>query len=217
MTGLVAGRDVEALLAAAPPTRRRGARPARRGGRRAAAAPQLAGRVYAGDDGIAELIAAAAGERRADRQPSSSCSTASSEPPACAPAWRPSRPARRWPWPTRRAWSRADPSCWPRRAPPARASSPSTASTAPSSSVSRAVAGERGGWASRAARQLADTPAAAAATAAGRPGDDPLLRAEEILLTGSGGPFRGRSRAELAASDRGRRRSSTRTGSWAPR
>ncbi len=46
---------------------------------------------------------------------------------------------------------------------------------------------------------LADTPAAAAAAAAGRPGDDPLLRAEEILLTGSGGPFRGRTRDELAA------------------
>ena len=46
---------------------------------------------------------------------------------------------------------------------------------------------------------LAATPAAAAVTAAGRPADDPLLSAEEILLTGSGGPFRGRSRDELAA------------------
>jgi len=53
----------------------------------------------------------------------------------------------------------------------------------------------RMGVAGRAA--LADTPAARAA--AGRPGDDPLLRAEEILLTGSGGPFRGRGRDELAA------------------
>ena len=32
----------------------------------------------------------------------------------------------------------------------------------------------------------------------GRPPDDPLLHAEEILLTGSGGPFRGRTAAELA-------------------
>jgi 1-deoxy-D-xylulose-5-phosphate reductoisomerase len=46
---------------------------------------------------------------------------------------------------------------------------------------------------------LAGTPAAAAAAAAGRPGDDPLLRAEEILLTGSGGPFRGRTAEQLAA------------------
>ena len=37
-----------------------------------------------------------------------------------------------------------------------------------------------------------------------RPADDPLLAAEEILLTGSGGPFRGRSRDELAAVTRGR-------------
>ena len=47
--------------------------------------------------------------------------------------------------------------------------------------------------------RLAHTPAAAAAAAAGRPDDDPLLGAEEILLTGSGGPFRGRTKAELAA------------------
>jgi 1-deoxy-D-xylulose-5-phosphate reductoisomerase len=47
--------------------------------------------------------------------------------------------------------------------------------------------------------QMAHTPAAAAAAAAGRPDDDPLLRAEEILLTGSGGPFRGRTSDELAA------------------
>ena len=47
--------------------------------------------------------------------------------------------------------------------------------------------------------RLAHTPAAAAAVAAGRPDDDPLLGAEEILLTGSGGPFRGRTKAELAA------------------
>ena len=45
---------------------------------------------------------------------------------------------------------------------------------------------------------LAGTPVAAAAAAAGRPGDDPLLAAEEILLTGSGGPFRGRTRGQLA-------------------
>jgi 1-deoxy-D-xylulose-5-phosphate reductoisomerase len=45
---------------------------------------------------------------------------------------------------------------------------------------------------------LAGTPAADAAAAAARLGDDPLLSAEEILLTGSGGPFRGRSRDELA-------------------
>jgi 1-deoxy-D-xylulose-5-phosphate reductoisomerase len=50
------------------------------------------------------------------------------------------------------------------------------------------------GVAGRAA--LAGTPAARAT--AGRSGDDPLLRAEEILLTGSGGPFRGRARDELA-------------------
>ena len=47
--------------------------------------------------------------------------------------------------------------------------------------------------------RLAHTPAAAAAAAAGRPDDDPLLGAEEILLTGSGGPFCGRTKAELAA------------------
>jgi len=46
---------------------------------------------------------------------------------------------------------------------------------------------------------LGDTPAAAVAAAAQRPGDDPLLHAEEILLTGSGGPFRGRTAGELAA------------------
>ncbi|MGD0997409.1 MAG: 1-deoxy-D-xylulose-5-phosphate reductoisomerase [Thermoleophilia bacterium] len=46
--------------------------------------------------------------------------------------------------------------------------------------------------------RMARTPAAAAAAAGGRPGDDPLLRAEEILLTGSGGPFRGRTGDELA-------------------
>ncbi len=53
----------------------------------------------------------------------------------------------------------------------------------------------RMGVAGRAA--VAGTPAGRAT--AGRPGDDPLLRAEEILLTGSGGPFRGRRRDELAA------------------
>ncbi len=51
----------------------------------------------------------------------------------------------------------------------------------------------RMGVAGRAA--LASMPAARAA--AGRPGDDPLLHAEEILLTGSGGPFRGRGPDEL--------------------
>jgi 1-deoxy-D-xylulose-5-phosphate reductoisomerase len=43
---------------------------------------------------------------------------------------------------------------------------------------------------------LSATPAGRAS--AGRPGDSPLLHAEEILLTGSGGPFRGRGRDELA-------------------
>ena len=47
--------------------------------------------------------------------------------------------------------------------------------------------------------RLSRTPAAVAAAAARRPDDDPLLAAEEILLTGSGGPFRGRTRADLAA------------------
>jgi 1-deoxy-D-xylulose-5-phosphate reductoisomerase len=53
---------------------------------------------------------------------------------------------------------------------------------------------------------VADTPAGVAcagarASADGRPApiaDDPLLAAEEILLTGSGGPFRGRTREQLA-------------------
>ena len=45
---------------------------------------------------------------------------------------------------------------------------------------------------------LAGTPAARATAAAERPAHDPLLHAEEILLTGSGGPFRGRTAAELA-------------------
>ena len=48
------------------------------------------------------------------------------------------------------------------------------------------------------AAALAGTPAANAAAAADRPAHDPLLHAEEILLTGSGGPFRGRTAAELA-------------------
>jgi 1-deoxy-D-xylulose-5-phosphate reductoisomerase len=50
--------------------------------------------------------------------------------------------------------------------------------------------------------RLADTPAGiacgAAAALAGSD-DDPLLAAEEILLTGSGGPFRGHTREQLAA------------------
>ncbi len=53
--------------------------------------------------------------------------------------------------------------------------------------------------------RVADTPAGAACAAArarghSRPAgavDDPLLAAEEILLTGSGGPFRGHSREQL--------------------
>ena len=54
---------------------------------------------------------------------------------------------------------------------------------------------ERGGWVSPAAprwqvcRPRAPRP--------GDPADDPLLHAEEILLTGSGGPFRGRGPDEL--------------------
>ena len=51
--------------------------------------------------------------------------------------------------------------------------------------------------------RLADTPAgiacAAAAAASAGSDDDPLLAAEEILLTGSGGPFRGHTREQLAA------------------
>jgi len=51
--------------------------------------------------------------------------------------------------------------------------------------------------------RLADTPAgiacAAAGAAAAGSDDDPLLAAEEILLTGSGGPFRGHTREQLAA------------------
>jgi 1-deoxy-D-xylulose-5-phosphate reductoisomerase len=56
------------------------------------------------------------------------------------------------------------------------------------------VGAGRMGVAGRAA--LSATPAGRAS--AERPGDSPLLRAEEILLTGSGGPFRGRGRDELA-------------------
>ncbi len=51
--------------------------------------------------------------------------------------------------------------------------------------------------------RLADTPAGIACAAAGAAPagceDDPLLAAEEILLTGSGGPFRGHTREQLAA------------------
>ena len=197
VVGLVAGSDVEGLLAAAAAS---GAAELGLADSRAAAAAaaRTAGRVHAGDGGIAELIAAAAGH--AAREGAElivlngivgaaglRASLAALEAGATLALANKESMVAGGPFVLAAARARG-------------------VRIIPVDSEHSAIfqcleGGRRGagrmGVEGRAA--LAGTPAGGAAAAAGRPADDPLLAAEEILLTGSGGPFRGRSRAELAA------------------
>ena len=196
VVGLVAGSDVEGLLAAAAAS---GAAELGLADSRAAAAAaaRTAGRVHAGDGGIAELIAAAAGH--AAREGAElivlngivgaaglRASLAALEAGATLALANKESMVAGGPFVLAAARARG-------------------ARIIPVDSEHSAIfqcleGGRRGagrmGVEGRAA--LAGTPAGGAAAAAGRPADDPLLAAEEILLTGSGGPFRGRSRDELA-------------------
>ena len=196
VVGLVAGRDVDGLLAAAAASG--GAELGLADDQAAAAAALTAGRVYAGDTGIGELIAAAAG--RAARE---GAELVVLNGIVGAAGLRASLAALEAGATLALANKESMVAGGPFVLAAARAAG---ARIIPVDSEHSAIfqcleGGRRGagrmGVEGRAA--LADTPAGGAATAAGRLADDPLLAAEEILLTGSGGPFRGRSRDELGA------------------
>jgi 1-deoxy-D-xylulose-5-phosphate reductoisomerase len=196
VAGLAAGRNVDALLAAAAVTEAAAIGLHDRAAA-AAAAPRSSCRVHAGDDGIAELIAAAAHDAA---QTGSELIVLNGIVGA--------------------AGLRASLAALGAGATLALANKESMVAGGPFVLAAARAAGARiipvdsehsaifqcleggrrgaGRMGVEGRTELARTPAARAAAAARRPGDDPLLFAEEILLTGSGGPFRGRTSRELA-------------------
>ena len=196
VAGLAAGRNVDALLAAAAVTEAAAIGLHDRAAA-AAAAPRSSCRVHAGDDGIAELIAAAAHDAA---QTGSELIVLNGI--VGAAGLRASLVALECGATLALANKESMVAGGPFVLAAARAAG---ARIIPVDSEHSAIfqcleGGRRGAgrMGVEGRTELARTPAARAAAAARRPGDDPLLFAEEILLTGSGGPFRGRTSRELA-------------------